>query len=43
MPTATPAGTDVDRAALRAQAEEVLRALVGRADAHLHQDCLLYT
>ncbi|WP_043600205.1 RecQ family ATP-dependent DNA helicase [Cellulomonas flavigena] len=34
---ATPV-PDVDRTALRAQAEEVLRALVGREDAHLHED-----
>lgn len=32
-----PTGT-IDRAALRAQAEEVLRALVGRDDARLHAD-----
>lgn len=35
--SAAPA-TDVDRVALRAQAEEVLRALVGRDDARLHDD-----
>ncbi|MBO0921270.1 RecQ family ATP-dependent DNA helicase [Cellulomonas sp. zg-ZUI222] len=39
MPTPAPdTATAVDRVALRAQAEEVLRALVGRDDAHLHED-----
>jgi len=39
MPTPTaPPASAVDRVALRAQAEEVLRALVGREDARLHED-----
>ena len=39
MPTpAVPAATAVDRTALRARAEDVLRALVGRPDARLHED-----
>lgn len=37
MPTSSPV-PPVDRAALRASAEEVLRSLVGRADARLHED-----
>lgn len=37
MPTSPPVPA-VDRAALRASAEEVLRSLVGRADARLHED-----
>jgi len=39
MPSPAPdTATAVDRVALRAQAEEVLRALVGRDDARLHED-----
>ena len=37
-PHTAPAASAVDRVALRAQAEEVLRALVGRDDARLHDD-----
>ncbi|MCC2316257.1 RecQ family ATP-dependent DNA helicase [Cellulomonas xiejunii] len=38
MPPHTAPAPVVDRVALRAQAEEVLRALVGRDDARLHDD-----
>lgn len=38
LPPTAPPASDVDRVALRAQAEEVLRALVGREDARLHDD-----